>query len=227
MIYSIDRLTKTCKIRHINMKLKNPFVISPVEAYTLEDYVKLPLSERQTAFLKLYRDPAGLLLQFDSVNSRFICESDRFDAFFKKTYPIQFFFRETVSDFLNKFFKYPLNKLSDKIKYFLNPRQKWLTKQIPKSWRDKCTLIPDLVFACLIHFVEVENGIEHSTWEYSENVKDDLVKAYRYAKHIRARLEKLTWSVPYERCRYYEKLYDRLETHYLMKIIEHRDYLWT
>jgi hypothetical protein len=83
------------------------------------------------------------------------------------------------------------------------------------------------MFACLIHFVEEEDGLDSRSWEYSEGVKKDLSDAYRYVKEIRDRLEKLTWSAPYSRHRFYESLYEKLESKYLNIIVAHRAYLWT
>ena len=42
------------------------------------------------------------------------------------------------------------------------PRQAWLTKQIPRQWNDKVNLIPDLLYACVVHFVSPngENALD-------------------------------------------------------------------
>jgi hypothetical protein len=85
-----------------------------------------------------------------------------------------------------------------------NPRQKWLTKSIPNTWCDKTTLIPHLLFECLIHYVEKEEGLRDQT-DWSEDLKagyvsqeyintlktrDTLLRAvYNYVKTERTELE--------------------------------------
>ena len=92
-----------------------------------------------------------------------------------------------------------------KLEAFFNPRQKWLTKTIPNTWCDKVTLIPHLLFSCLIHYVEDEKGLQdHIDWtedlekgyisqEYVDSVKNtdnELREVYNYIKTERPELEK-------------------------------------
>ena len=95
--------------------------------------------------------------------------------------------------------------LKYKIEAFFNPRQKWLTKTIPNTWCDKVTLIPHLLFSCLVHYVEDEKGLQdHIDWtedlekghvsqEYVDNLKEtdsELRSVYNYIKTERPDLEK-------------------------------------
>lgn len=66
-----------------------------------------------------------------------------------------------------------------KIDAFFNPRQKWLTKTIPNTWCDKTSLIPHLLFTCLVHYVEKEEGLrdEH---DYTQ----DLEKGYVSQEYV-------------------------------------------
>jgi hypothetical protein len=101
--------------------------------------------------------------------------------------------------------RFERGRIHDKIRAFFNPRQKWLTKHIPNTWCDKTELIPTLLFACLIDFVESEKGTEqlHVDWsedlekgyvtpEYVDSVKriySELEEAYRYVKNERPWLQ--------------------------------------
>ena len=43
------------------------------------------------------------------------------------------------------------------------PRQRWLTKVIPRTYRDKDTLIELILFKCLTEYCEVEIGLNNKT----------------------------------------------------------------
>lgn len=88
---------------------------------------------------------------------------------------------------------------------FFNPRQKWLTKHIPNTWRDKPELIQDILFACLVDYVEQEEGLipldeldshlddEHLSQEYKDSVVEsttELHEVYNYIKNELPSLEK-------------------------------------
>lgn len=101
--------------------------------------------------------------------------------------------------------KYKIKNLFYAVDTFFRPRQKWLTKKIPKTWCDKVELLPLLMFEILIRFVEEENGIAqlHLDWtedvekgfvsqEYVDNIKSiysELEKTYYYVKTERKTLE--------------------------------------
>jgi len=103
------------------------------------------------------------------------------------------------------FHKYYWMDLRYQIKSWFNPRQKWLTKDIPNTWCDKVTLIPHLLFSCLVHFVEEEKGLQdeydwsddiakgYVTQQYvdkNNKIYSDLRKVYNYIKTERPILEK-------------------------------------
>ena len=70
----------------------------------------------------------------------------------------------------NKYFWYDLKYY---ISAFFNPRQKWLTKKIPKRWMDKPELIWLVLSEILVHYVEKEEGL------YSpDRYKEDLEKGH-------------------------------------------------
>ena len=102
------------------------------------------------------------------------------------------------------FNRYFWNDLWYKITAFFNPRQKWLTKLISNQWMDKPELIKDILFACLVHYVEEEKGINnpdfyetdykegHISKEYLDHcieVNTDLQNVYNYIKTERPKFE--------------------------------------
>ena len=92
------------------------------------------------------------------------------------------------------------------IKYFFNPRQKWLTKKIPNHWCDKDELIRIVIFECLVDFVDGEKCFEVICWgeneedlkHYGENwqqvvqekqeEKTKIIKCYNYITKQRSQL---------------------------------------
>jgi len=84
-------------------------------------------------------------------------------------------------------------------------QQDWLRKEIPTTWEDKRSLIPKLLFTCLVNFVEAEGGLSQQDvdWtndlkagyvsqEYVDSVKkiySDLQAAYYYVKIERPQRE--------------------------------------
>jgi len=91
-----------------------------------------------------------------------------------------------------------------KIDAFFKPRQKWLTKTIPNTWCDKVSLIPHLLFTCLVHYVEDEKGLSDD-YDFSEELEKgyvsqqyvdsvlttdrELREVYNYIKTERPQLE--------------------------------------
>lgn len=73
-----------------------------------------------------------------------------------------------------------------KISGILKPRQKWLTKQIPKQWCDKVELIRLVLFESVIHFVESEDCFNTIDWEGSSaehaKAKKTLEEIYNLIK---------------------------------------------
>lgn len=99
--------------------------------------------------------------------------------------------------------KYFWNQKWSEVKAYFNPRQKWLTKVIPNTWADKTWLVPNLLFAILIDFVEEEKGLSQLDINWDEErafVSDEYIKevmtsygelkeAYEYLKNEREALK--------------------------------------
>lgn len=76
---------------------------------------------------------------------------------------------------------------------YFNPRQKWLTKEIPNTWCDKVELIPRLLFACLVDFVNSEKGLSQLDIDWTEELEkghvsqdyvDNVIKVYTELAHV-------------------------------------------
>ena len=127
---------------------------------------------------------------------------------------------------------------------YFNPRQKWLTKEIPNTWCDKVELIPRLLFACLIDFVEKEKGLNQLDIDWSDDLEkgyvsqdyvDNVIKVYselkdvyNYIKTERPSLQKQhdesypDYPLPADMKNLpYDELYS--ETNRLEKLIEEKD----
>lgn len=99
---------------------------------------------------------------------------------------------ENSPDWLNRLFRSLFRFYIDQISTRLLPRQRWLTKQIPRDWRDKTSLIPDILYAMVVHFVEQERCFEVTDWKGSghEEQEAKLREIYAWIKAGRAQAEK-------------------------------------
>lgn len=201
-----------------------------------EDYINMPYSKR-TVWLFWYKEP---LISGDSswpLGKR--SERVRLDDFINKNFPIQWLVRKIAFSFRCK-----LSRLRDWISNEFNPRQKWLTKQIPKGWCDKTHLIPLVNFAMVVDFIEGEDALGTTDWEgtsdgaskFSKELKD----CYDYIKIRRPQLEKEhensypdedartgIFEIDYAENTRLELLLNKEDTKYLTWIVTNRDYFWT
>lgn len=151
------------------------------------------------------------------------------------------------------FKRYFWYNLKYEIRDYFFPRQRWLMRNIPKSWCDKVELIPMVLFEILVHFVEEEMDIVswdwqaeveagHTTQEHADNVKrveKEIRDVYDYIKVTRPQLHKdLDNSYPELDAKgSYQELYsetDRLDNKIkeldewaMNVIIKNREHLWT
>jgi hypothetical protein len=126
----------------------------------------------------------------------------------------------------------------------LNPRNKWLTNQIPKSWCDKTHLVKDINFACIVDFIEGEKALNVVDWEASSDQADkfskELMQCYKWIKEERPVLEKQydnsypdeetmtgDYHVDYAEHNRLEALLNEGDTKWLVWIVTNRDFLWT
>lgn len=63
----------------------------------------------------------------------------------------------------------PQTRLKNWISELIWPRQKWLTKKIPRHWCDKVELIPICLYEMIVDFVEKE--MDNVGWDLTEEVE--------------------------------------------------------
>jgi hypothetical protein len=134
------------------------------------------------------------------------------------------------------------------------PKQAWLTRSIPLVWQDKINLIPTVLYAMVIHFVEEEKCFEVTDWagsgigEEEKQLKEiyDWVKLGRPAKEyaIKCEYDKIpmnsdedviSWinrkdeirERAYKEIDRLEKEMDEWDTRCLTWLVVNRGHLWT
>lgn len=84
------------------------------------------------------------------------------------------------------------------IRCIVIPQNRWATRVVPRTWSDKTGLIPELLYAAIIDFVEVEKCFEVTDWDCSETTRRlaaELREVYSWAKTGRAEFDKRVQSV--------------------------------
>lgn len=224
-----------------------------VDVNSLEEFKNVPLDKRVRRvwywpFGPWYMTPYALPCTF---NRRGKIGGDWNDCyeFLRKDFPVQVYIREDFpkSSFVY-FFKFKWWDLKDfyyrRIKRMFKPFNKELIKVIPRiEWRDKVTIVPDFLFACVIDFVEVEKCFDHT--DYSEGSHKDFADmlriVYDFSKFGREELKKkvndalnvahdktgdLTYEERYGEMNKYEADLAELEKRYMTWIVNNIDYFW-
>lgn len=133
----------------------------------------------------------------------------------------------------------------------LNPRQRWLTRHVPRHWADKVTLIPDLLYACVVHYVAADGEDALNTIHWDPKDAKVLRVIYEWAKTGRAAAQQqvdeayphisLTGDVKadlnrvltpadraaYRRAARLETQIAKKDSQYLTWIVQHHRRLWT
>lgn len=145
--------------------------------------------------------------------------------------------------------KWKLTRLYWKIRSWFIPQQKWLTQKIPRTWTDKCDLIPTVLSACVIHFVEKEEGLHDENYDFSEELSKGYVSQWyvgehtKFCKDIRRAYELWKIEIPllkemeriemdkddpdFERSITYEKEWKKREKEAAALTVLHMHRLWT
>jgi len=216
------------------LKKKNPFG-GYLYVPSADAYMALPWSKR-SAWLIWYKEP--LITGGDRLLGR-KSEREALENFIQGNHPLQYYIREK-----GFWLKVRILDFKDWIRYTINPRQKWLTKQIPKHWCDKTHLISELNFAMVVDFIEGEKALEVTDWKASSEQADqfsrELVDCYNYIKHHRPRLQKAlensypdedtmtgNYYIDYAEHNKLEIKLDKEDTKYLTWIVTNREYFWT
>jgi len=145
---------------------------------TTADYIALPRAERERKdwlWRRAYLVPRGLIIGDGEGTGDlpFCSEWDRFYDYVKKEYPVQAFFRVTVSDWFDTIKRHVERRYYD-TRDWLFPRQKWLLRDVPNHWS-----------------VEEEDALNIINWESDPEhlaFKQGLVKCYKWIKTDRKEL---------------------------------------
>jgi hypothetical protein len=151
----------------------------------------------------------------------------QFDKYFKRKYPIQFFFRKTFPNFIEAFF-HPPYLLYCKIKNFCFPSQRWLYKKIPNNWVPSTDVFMISIFESIVHYVEKEKWFKHIDWDFDEDHKEinqKIIKIYRWAK-IRVKLNKKINEDYSNLWEIYRKILDSGDKHFATMAIDISDKLY-
>lgn len=168
-------------------------------------------------------------------------EWEKEDVWFKKNYPVQHFFRETVDTFIGS----QMHKLKD-IKYDIkghlcNPRKEMRAKVFPHRWNDLSHSIVTFHLEAIIEFVDREKCFDITDYDSDERHKEfakGLKECHYYAKITRPawelKLEEAYKRVPNEGT--YEVIYKEVneieadikeyDTKVCEWVINNREYFW-
>jgi len=83
-----------------------------------------------------------------------------------------------------------IQKALSPLHYILFPQQRWLTKKYSRTWMDKDKIIFETLFACVVHWVEVE-GKDDRSGSYDEDLKAGHV-SLKYVKDKQKIEDKIT-----------------------------------
>ena len=131
--------------------------------------------------------------------------------------------------------------------YWLKPRNRWATKVIPNHWSDKTYLIPEFLFASIIHFIEGEKALQNNVWQKKK--EKELLEVYAWAKNGRKEFQekidkaypefngKFPWDNENMNKETYEQVYgevnrleaeiEKIDTKHLTWIVKNRQILWS
>jgi hypothetical protein len=201
--------------------------------YTFQSYIDNNIYEKRVWYwpCKWYVKPWALEMN----------EWEKEDAFFKKTYPVQYFFRETIDGFIfqqkSKFqeFKYDIKGR------LCNPRKEMRGKVFPHNWNDLTESIVIFHLEAIIEFVDREKCFENINYDSDDDHKEfakGLKECYDYAKSTRDSL-KLKLSEAYERAPLdgeYDVIYkevndieaeiEEYDTKVCEWVVKNRNYFW-
>jgi hypothetical protein len=161
---------------------------------------------------------------------------------------------ETISDYKYKVFNHHWwrNFYYEQISSRLNPRNKWLTKQIPRTWVDKDHILEICVLGALVDYVEGEKCFEVLNTEGPPHQVAFLREVMDNYEIVKYQLPALKKKLDYEWDHIpirgwkdinkgtkedYDRTYGRiddlekqiydLQTKVMTWIVVHRDGLWT
>ncbi len=200
-------------------------------SYTFEEYLSQP--KRARVRFGLYVVPFAL--DFEGW--------DKWDEYVKKTYPVQYWVRETWT-----WFSYRWKDLRrwprQTWRWLFKPPHPLVRASIPRHWMDLSGLIEDINFAIIKQFeLEMRDSCVDwdSDWSH-RNFKNWILDAVDYIDNRRPALEQAmqdtypkglsfsqmmadpSWG---EKYRMYEELIRHKDTDLLQQMVENRGFFWT
>jgi len=162
-----------------------------------------------------------------------------------KKYPVQYFVRETCTNF-----RYKIGHAISDAKYFIKaifkPCHADVRKAIPRQWTDVCSLIVDVNSALIISFKKEadKSYVDWSGTEKHQQFKDWLDAAAKWITQDKPKLEKqksdaypphplppdmkhLKYDELYGRVNEIEKIIEDTDSKILKEMIDYREYMWT
>lgn len=216
-----------------------------LDVHTVESYFQLPRSERTHLgfwYLKPFALPWDVSALLGGPKRTTESGWTEWEARIKKEFPIQFFLRDTVGGYIDIRQRVVRHWWYDHVVCHLRPRQKWLTKKIPKTWCDKTTLIPLVLFEMVVNFVDSEKcfeNVEYSATEEHAKFAYELRECYGFITETLPELERqLQASYPtnesrtgvyeddYALVNQYEKEIEEQTTKWLTWIVANRSSFW-
>jgi hypothetical protein len=78
------------------------------------------------------------------------------------------------------------------------PCQRWLTKQIPRTWVDKDTLFELVILESIKHYVEKDHGLgfEEGDYEFSQNDPEFPEHQKTFNREVKANYDLITQVLP-------------------------------
>tara|TARA_R110000765_G_scaffold67916_1_gene131342 strand:- start:732 stop:1367 length:636 start_codon:yes stop_codon:yes gene_type:complete len=209
--------------------------VKSVNGHSVESYSALPKKEREK--WGFYIRPNLYTLDLMEMIKE---GDDGFTKFYKKNYPIQAFFRETVSDFfLHR--KWGIQRRWRKIKSAFVSENASTEDLVPREYMDKVELIPLMILQMTLEFQEEANN-SYVDYEYNEDQKNfkkwldktcyriKVVLPYIENRHSKA-YDPVDRSKPYKEAykyvNYWEELGHAVTDRLCKEIIEKRRHFWT
>jgi hypothetical protein len=91
-----------------------------------------------------------------------------------------------------------IRRVLDNIRYWFNPRQKWLIKKIPNHWMDKDGLWELCILEGIKHYVEQDYGLgwEPDSFEKSQKDPEYPESQKQFDREVKAAYDRITVELP-------------------------------
>lgn len=169
-------------------------------------------------------------------------EWEKEEAFFKKNYPVQYFFRETVVCWFSRYISHKYTDIKYNIKGWIkNPRKEMRDNLFPIRLNDLTDTIVNFHLEAVIEMVDREKCFEIADYNFTEEHKEfanSLKECHYYAKVTRpALLDKIdkaydnlpeneSYEVTYKEINKIESEIEEYDTKVCEWVIKNRKHFW-